>query len=168
MPPPPGMELGEPPPPAPRELPKRFARRTLLTGNIAVLVGLGFCIVGAIFIIPMLIVKTWAVLFPLFFFIGGASMVNLGWKSGKQTLHAFRDGIAVRGSVHSITRDHTTTVNGQHPWKLTYHFPVDDRTQAGTLTSFSSTLSTFRFGQPLWILYLPEDHEASTLYPPIK
>lgn len=140
----------------------------MLTSNLMMLIGLGFSVLPLILIIPMLAVKTWAVLFPLFFLTGGLSMINLGWKSGKKILHAFRDGIAVQGSVHSLTRDHTTSVNGQHPWKLTYHFPVDNRMHSGTLTSFNSTLSTFKFGQPLWVLYLPEDHEASTIYPPLK
>ena len=39
MPPLPGHEIGEPPPPVPRPLPRGFALRTLLTGNFAVLLG---------------------------------------------------------------------------------------------------------------------------------
>ncbi|TLD69819.1 hypothetical protein FEM03_15970 [Phragmitibacter flavus] len=140
----------------------------MLTSNILVLVGLGFTLLPLLLIVPLFLANPWAVLFPLFFLVGGLSMINLGWKSGRKTLHAFRDGIAVQGNVHSINRDHTTTVNGQHPWKLTYHFPVDNRIQSGTITTFNSIVGTFKYGQPLWVLYLPEDHEASTVYPPIK
>jgi len=60
------------------------------------------------------------------------------------------------------------TVNGEHPYKLTWHFTVDGRTYEGSLTSLDSTLGRRGAGQPLWVLDVAKDPTRNTLYPPVK
>lgn len=168
MPPLPGMELGPPPPPTPRELPKGFAFRTRFTSNIATLVGLIFFGVGSILTIAFLFAHPLAALFPLLFALGGFGMLRYGLTTAGNTLRAFRTGLAKEGKVHSVSFDTTTTVNGKHPYKLTYHFQLDGQLHEGKVVSFDSTLSQRRSGQPLWVLYVEGAPDKNTLYPPVR
>ena len=168
MPPLPGMELGPPPPETPRELPKGFALRTRLTGNVATWVGLIFFTFGTVMAIAISFASLWATLFPGFFALGGFGMLRHGLTHASNTLRAFRFGTAVAGTVHSIGLDPNNRINDQYARKLIYHFQVGNQLHEGTLISFDSTLSTRRHGQPLWVLYLPEDPSKNTLYPPVR
>lgn len=168
MPPLPGRELGEPPPPPPRRLPRGFALRTRFTRNIATIAGSGFLIVGGMIFVPMVHAKTWAALFPAFFMLGGFFMFRIGWVEASTILRAFRKGIATRGEVFECSLDRTQSVNGQHPFKLTWHFTADGHPYEGTLTSFDSTLGSRARGQPVWVLYVPGDPAQNTLFPPVK
>jgi hypothetical protein len=59
-------------------------------------------------------------------------------------------------------------INDQYARKLVYHFQIENQLHEGSFSSFDSTLSTRRSGQPLWVLYLPEDPTKNTLYPPVR
>ncbi len=167
MPPLPGMELGSPPPAAPRALPKQYEFRVKWSSNIASLVGGLFFLVGTILFIPMVIVKTWAALFPLLFMTGGFFMFCYGRQHAAGVLKAFRDGLAVQGKIASVAMDTSQQINGRHPWRLVYHFPVSGCYQEGVLTSFDSTVGQRVSGQPLWVLYVEDDPTLSTVYPPL-
>ncbi len=165
----PGMELGPRPPDAPRALPKGFVTRACITRNLSTLLGLGFLVLPAFMLVPMLMNKLWLpALFPGFFALGGIGLLRQGIGRGRGLLRAFRHGAVEEGKVVSIGRDYNTTVNGSHPWKLTYHFHVNGQWHEGKLTSFDSTLSKRQPGQPLWVLYLPGQPEVNTLYPPVR
>lgn len=168
MPPLPGMEIGPPPPPAPRTLPKGFALRTRLTGNIATWIGLIFFGFGSFMTTAVFFANPWFALFPLLFALGGFGMLRYGLIQAKHTLKAFKQGTAIAGNVHSLSSDTTQTVNGKHPYKLIYHFQLNGNLHDGSVVSFDSTLSKRRSGQPLWILYLPDDPTKNTLYPPVR
>lgn len=167
MPPLPGMELGSPPPPVPRSLPKHYAFRVRWASNLMVLVGAGFTMVGTLLFLPMVVNRLWAALLPLLFMIGGLSMFRIGWKGASGKLRAFRHGTAVKGKIASISKDTSQSVNGRHPWRLVYHFPVGNQMQEGVLTSFDSTIGERRSGQPLWVLYVQDDPSQNALYPPL-
>ena len=167
MPPPPGMELGPPPPSVPRELPKNYAFRVRWANNIATLVGGMFTFVGFVLFLPMAVNLLWAALLPLLFLIGGLSIFLHGWRSASAKLRAFRYGEAAQGKIASIGKDTSQSVNGRHPWRLVYHFTVGDQLQEGILTSFDSTIGQRSSGQPLWVLYVPEDPSKNAIYPPL-
>ena len=169
MPPRPGEGLGEPPPPVPRPLPKGFAFRQKWSTNVLALVGLIFFLVGSFISVVFLIVGLFAgILLPLLFAIGGVVMLLIGRRAAARTLNAFVRGTAVEGKVFNVLQDQSLTVNGQHPWKLTYHFPVNGQVHEGAVVSFDSTITLRAAGQPLWVLYLPDDPEQNTAYPPLK
>ncbi len=168
MPPLPGMELGPPPPSAPRALPNGFAFRQRVTGNIMTVVGAGFLTIGSLFTWAMLVAKPWVALFPGFFALGGFFMTRQGLLHAGKVLRAFRTGVAVEGRVASVSSDMSTTVNGRHPLKLTYHFAVGGHEHEGVVVSWDSTIENRMSGQPLWVLYVEDDPAQSTLYPPVK
>jgi hypothetical protein len=165
----PGMELGPPPPGAPRALPKGFAFRTRWSGNIASLLGAVLFGFGTATATPMVITGHWLpALFPAFFALGGFSLLRYGLNHASGILRAFRHGVATTGKVASIGLDPTQSLNGKHPWKLIYHFPVNGQLTEGKLVSFDSTLAHRRIGQPVWVLYREQDPNQNTLFPPVK
>lgn len=162
------QELGEEPPPAPRKLPKGFAFRTRWSGNIATIAGGAFFVVASLFFTAFLKARTFAALVPLFFMVGGFFLFRQGWIHASKVLRAFRRGIAVGGEVYECRIDRTQSMNGEHPYKLTWHFTVEGRQYEGSVTSFDSTLGSRGRGQPVWVLYVPRDPEQNTLYPPVR
>lgn len=169
MPPQPGQGLGPPPPPVPRALPKGFEFRQKWSRNILALVGGVFFVVGSFifltFLVTGLVIGT---PLPLLFMIGGFVMLRIGRRHAASTLNAFVRGSVVEGKVAAVSRDQSQTINGEHPWKLSYHFPVGAQLHEGTLVSWDSTVGARMAGQALWVLYLPEDPAQNTTYPPFK
>ena len=162
------MELGPRPPEAPRKVPKRYARKVMWTSNLMALVGLGFSGVGLLFLAPFVANKMWLpALIPCFFIVGGGSMFWSAFTSARARLRAFRYGKVVEGKVRSVRSDTSMQVNNQNPYKLTYHFPVGDTLQEGTIVTFDSTAWERQAGQPLWVLYDEKDPECNAIYPPL-
>lgn len=131
--------------------------------------GLIFFLVGAfIFLGFLLLGLLLPALLPLLFMAGGLAMLLVGRRDAATTLNAFVRGIAAEGKVVSVSVDHSQAINGAHPWKLTYHFAVGSRLHEGAAVSWDSIVTARAPGQPLWVLYLPNDPEQNTLYPPLK
>ncbi len=169
LPPPPGMRLGDPPPPAPRKLPGTYVKRVRWTENIATLVGMGFTGVGLLMAVPMLVNKLWLpALFPGFFLLGGVSMFRHGWKTAAGRLRAFGQGKAVQGRIERVSMDTTQQINGRHPWRVVYHFTIGDQWHEGQITTFDSTASLRSSGQPVWVLYNEADPTENAIYPPLS
>ena len=168
MPAPAGMELGEPPPAVPRPLPKGFEFRQKWSNNVVALVGGIFCAIGTLLFLVMICVLPVGAPLPFLFMVGGAFMMRAGRKQANGVLNAFREGVAVEGNVSGVQLDMSQTINGRHPWIMTYLFPVGGELVEGSVTTFSSAVETRSKGQPLWVLYLQDDPEQSTIYPPIR
>jgi Protein of unknown function (DUF3592) len=168
MPAPIGMGLGEPPPPPVRVLPKRFEFQQRWSRNVATLAGLGMLFIASLFFLAALKARSFAALVPLFFMLIGASLFRMGWRTASGILRAFRKGVAVEGKVVEVRLDKTQSVNERHPWVMTYQFPVGEELVEGSITSFSSVLATRGGGQPLWVLYVPDDPTQNTIFPPLR
>jgi len=167
MPPPPGMDPGPEPPEAPRKLPDGYAFRIKWSRNVMVIIGSVFFGAGGLMLSATIAAKTWFALFPGFFCLGGFFMFLNGRKTANGILHAFRHGTAVAGEIKEVSVDTTQSINQRHPWRLVYHFPVDGQQHEGVITSFDSTLSKRSRGQPVWVLYVPDDLLQNTIYPPL-
>ena len=167
LPRPPGMELGPPPPPTPRKLPKGFIVRSFFM-NLATILGLAFTFMGSLMVVPMVMQKMWQAVFPGFFLLGGLSLLWHAFKLAVSTVRSFRHGVAVEGKIASVSKDTTQTMNGQHPWKLVWHFEHEGQQIEGSHISFDSTLGERSRGQPLWVLYQKNAPHHSTIYPPLR
>lgn len=168
LPPQPGMGIGPAPPSAPRQLPKGFAFRVKWSRNFPVLAGLFCCIISSLMLTAMVSAKTWFAVVPALFVFLGICLFWSGRKRAVGIIRAFRRGSLSEGSIVSVRLDTTQSVNGRHPWKLTYQFPVEECLHEGTLVSFDSTVGNRGGGQPVWVLYMPDDPSQSTMYPPVK
>ena len=168
MPPLPGMEIGPEPPDPPRMLPKGFEFRLKWSRNAAVLAGLGMMFITGLMFTAMIKAKIWFSVVPALFFLMGFFLFRYGRKTAVSTARAFRRGIAAEGRVASVSLDTTQSINGRNPWRLVYHFTAGEQQREGVLTSFDSTLGGRSAGQPLWVLYLADDPDQCTIYPPVK
>jgi hypothetical protein len=163
-----GMALGEPPPVAPRKLPKGYATRVRWTRSLEALLGGVFTLFGLMMIVPMLASRMWLPsLFPAFFLIGGLSIFVRGWQRASGVLRAFRYGVAAKGEVRNVQKDTTQTMNGHHPWRLTYTFSVANQILDGEVISFADSVGQRSRGQPLWVLYDEGDPTVNTVFPPM-
>jgi hypothetical protein len=169
MPPPPGMELGPEPPPAPRKLPSGYAFRERFTGNLVTIIGLAFTAVGCIMALAMLAAPGWALCIPGLMLLGGLSVLKNGIQSANRVLDAFRHGRAVKGRAASVQQDRSTSVNGQHPWQIVYTFESGGHAYEGKTQSWeSATAMRFYGNPPVWVLVVENQPERNTLYPPVK
>src|SRR5579871_1191264 len=75
LPPLPGMELGSPPPPAPRKLPWIYEFRMKWSRNFGVLIGLFFCFISGLMLYAMIKVHTLFAVVPGFFLFLGLMVV---------------------------------------------------------------------------------------------
>jgi hypothetical protein len=167
LPPPPGMDAGPEPPPPPRLLPRHFEFRQKWSRNVAVLAALGFMLISGLFLWAAIKAKSWMALVPGLFLLMGLSLFRYGRNTAVATLHAFHNGVSAEGKIAQLSLDTTQSVNGRHPWRLVYHFAVDGQQREGVITSFNSTLGERSTGQPLWVLYVKDDPEQNTIYPPV-
>ena len=168
LPPPPGMDLGPPPPDAPRQLPKGYEFRVKWSRNLTVIFGCAFMGFAAIFCLATIMAPWWFRILPVLFFLGGVAMFRSGRRQANGVLRALRHGLAAEGKIHSLDKDTSQSINGRHPWRLVYHFTVEDQICEGILIAWDSTLSSRHIGQPLWVLYVAEDPAQNTIYPPLK
>jgi len=168
LPPQPGMGIGPEPPPAPRKLPKGFAFRVKWSRNIAVLGGLFCMAISSLMLFAMIKAKTWFAVVPGLFDFAGVCLFIAGRKRAVGILRAFRRGATSEGKISEVSLDTTQSVNGRHPWKLVYQFPVGEELHEGSFVSFDSVVGSRSSGQPVWVLYVPSDPTQSTLYPPVR
>lgn len=169
MPPPPGMDAGPEPPPAPRRLPEGFALRVRLTGNLPIIMGLIISFVGGFLTLALVGAKSWLALFPGFFLVVGLSLTWHGVTSASRVLDAFRNGRAIKGRIASVRTDTTTKVNGQHPWEIVYSFQAEGHPYEGKVTTFEAAAANRFYGSPpVWVLVVEGVPERNTLYPPVK
>ena len=170
MPPPPGMDAGPEPPPPPRKLPQGFALRVRFTRNWMLIAGLVSLFIALSMINALLDFRSLGAAFlPILFLLGGIGGITQGVQHASRVLDAFRNGIAIKGKVGSVSEDTQTTVNGKHPWKIAYTFESGGHCHDGRVTTFDvETANRLWGGPPAWVLVVEGNPERNTLYPPIK
>ncbi|MCA9659051.1 MAG: hypothetical protein KC486_11960 [Myxococcales bacterium] len=177
MPPRPGQDAGEPPPPTPRQVPKAFERKIRYTTNTlfiagAILLGVGglqgfiFTTIGAttgmgpfLWIGPGILLLLGGL---------GAFFVLAARRKAEGILRAFRDGRAVVGRIVDVYRDTSIKVNGRSPWGIVYSFSADGRTIEGKAQTWDVGAQGREAGRPVHVLYVAADPEQNTLWPPVR
>lgn len=167
------LGAGPRPPDAPRDLPARFVRRELVTGNTGVWFGAAWCALTGIF--PALFtvlscanpVMAPAALLSLVFPVPGVIIGVVGYRKARRRVDVLRHGRSATGTVDGAGPDTSVTVNGAHPWKLQYLFDADGRRLAGAVSSLDPGARAFAVGAPVHVVYLPEDPERNDLWPPL-
>ena len=176
MAPPEPTDPGPLPPPGPRELPKGYARKLMLSGNPMGIVGLIFLGVGLLIlaIFPTVGIFTGLWLFLLIGGLLGLIFAGLGgtfsaivYRNGMRKIRPYKDGVLAEGEVLTVRKDFTTTVNGRNPYIVEYFFRRDGQPFEGRCTTWSNLAIDLEKGHPLHILYLVEDPNQSVVYPPL-
>ena len=169
--PPAGDELGPPPPPTPRVLPRGYRVRQVWSANFNVIFGSVFFIAGTALTVLFATVKSWVVIFPALFALGGLSALIRGLSQARRTLRSFRSGEVAEGVFSSIAKDpmYAGQNSGGAPWIVKYTFNTGSQKCEGTFSTIEdSTQALIKAGKPVWVLYVKEDPSQSTIYPPLR
>ena len=167
-----GAELVAPPPP-PRKIPRRTAMRMLLTDGFAI-ASLIFLLLGAIFgLLGVILTITVVAAFVGLPFAGlGALFLAVGvpifvWRRRKAqaTVSILERGRAVVGEIVSVRQEYWVQVNGRYPWVVDYAYQVAGSRYEGQLTTLSRPDLGQQPGKAVYVLYMRNDPEQSTLYP---
>jgi len=151
-------------------------RRKLITTPLGI-VGLVFTVVGLPFVVVFPLVAV-GVGEPVFLCVGsslGVGFIGLGLaflavaiRGAYRAIRAYRLGQATLGSVVDVHRDLSVTVNGRNPWAVEYEFDVLGTPYRGRVLTWSRAAGERRPGQPVHVLYLPDNPNDNLLYPPMR
>ncbi len=146
--------LGPKPAEAPRILPAKFVKRIKYTGNV-------MTILGIIFTIPFF----WTVIFPII----GIFCWRKGIKEANDELIPLEKGTATVGEITEIRKDFTKTINGQSPSIVEFLFEANGQKHVGYVGNvFDSVHLLKQVGDKVWVVYMPENPELSSIWPPLK
>jgi len=161
------------PPPAPRPIADSYAWRLVLDEGwvvaAIVLASLGatFFLVGAIltiFIITAFVGIPFA-LIGLAMLGGGAGVTVWRYQAAKRTVEVMRNGQSAIGQIAGVDENLNVSVNGRHPWRITYRFQAIGRDYEGQVTTLHTPGPRLRPGSRTYVLYLPNEPQYNALYP---
>jgi len=149
-----GSDSGPRPPMAPRALPKKFVRRIKYTGNVMTMIGMAFTI-------PFF----WTIIFPII----GIFCWRKGIKEANDELIPLEHGTPVLGEIISVERDYTKTINGKSPFTVEFLFTVGSQKHNGSVGNiFDNIDQQKQKGDKIWVVYMPNDPNLSSIWPPMK
>ncbi len=163
------------PPPAPRNLPGDYVWRMLWTDGWSI-TAFVFCLLGGIFTVlgfSLTAAVVAAFVGVPFLLIGlpflGAGVAVAAWRyrHAQQVLTVLRTGEAVLGQIADASERTYISINNRHPWTITYRFQVAGQEQVGTATTLRAPDWRHGPGQPVYVLYLPDNPAQNTIYPPV-
>lgn len=155
---PPGPDRGPAPPSAPRHIPRQFEFKVKFT--TVFWVGLVFLVVGLLMAVVTLG-------FSLLFAVVGGFLVRSSWNTGARRIAALKYGDTAEGEITFVGYDESLTVNGKHPYLVRYRWDVGGRYREGRKQSWDdAALDHFR-GEPVWVVYMPDDTRKSAVWPPL-
>lgn len=156
LPPPPTLprdELGVEPPPVPRVIPAPYRRRVLYWKNVNVIIGMAFTIVFC-----------WSIIFPII----GIPLWYFGRKKALARLEALERGQAAPARLVSVRLDSSIQMNGRSPWKILYTFDTAQGIKEGWVHAWEALHSRREEGEAFWVVYLPDDPDRNTPWPPVR
>lgn len=147
-------DAGVKPEGAPRILPKKFIRKIKYTGNVMTIIGIAFTI-------PFF----WTVIFPII----GIFLWKRGIKEANDELIPLQFGTPVLGKIESIKKDYTKHINGVSPFIVEFLFEANGNKQLGTVGNIFDNIDLIKKpGDLIWVVYMPEDPNLSSIWPPLK
>jgi hypothetical protein len=147
-------DVGTKPPPAPRELPKKYIRRIKYTGNVMSMIGFVFTVVFF-----------WSIIFPII----GIFIWRKGLREAEEELIPLQSGTPVLGEIETIQRDYSKKMNGRSPLTVTFLFNANGQTHRGSVGNIFDNIDlTKKAGDKVWVVYMPENPQLSSIWPPLK
>lgn len=168
----PGVTLVAPQP-APRDVPRQatwhilFSDGWAISGLIFSILGLVFTAVGiplTVSLVATLVGLPFAGLGLAFLGVGIAALVRR-YETAQATVEVLREGEAAVGEITSVTQNYYVRVNRRYPWTVEYEYEVGGRLYADKVTTLSRPDLSQRPGSPVYVLYMRDDPEQSTIYP---
>lgn len=161
------------PPPAPRQVPRGYAWRLLMTEGWGI-VGLVFALIGAIFTVvgialtAALVTAFVGIPFAgmgILFLAGGGALLFWRYDQAQKTAEVVRHGQAVLGKIQAVQQNFYVRINGRYPWTVYYQYEVNGQQLDAKVTTLSQPDLSQRPGKAVYVLYAAEDPRRSTIYP---
>jgi len=95
-------------------------------------------------------------------------MIYFGYRKAAGQILALEKGQAAPARLVDVYRDTTVVINGRSPWKLEYLFSTPSGEHGGWVHAWENTHSQRPSGEAFWVVYLPDDPEQNTPWPPVK
>lgn len=107
----------------------------------------------------------WSIIFPII----GIFLWRKGIKDAKGELIPLEHGTAVKGEITAITTDFSKRINGRSPKILEFVFTANGQKHVGTVPNIMDPIEHWRrTGDQIWVLYMPDNPELSSVWPPMK
>jgi hypothetical protein len=155
----------------PRNVPRSVIWRMLLAdlwfigAAVAEILGLIFLGVGVLMFALVDETLGWP------FFITGALGLTISgplliWRvlHIQPALRLISEGSATSGEVREVVQNTHLRVNRRHPWVIRYNFQAEGREYQGVVHRLDPPEFMLQTGQPVYVLYFPEDPAKNTLY----
>jgi len=142
----------QPPPDAPRGLPRGYEMRVRYWKNVAVMIGMAFTVLFG-----------WTVIFAL----AGVPLWVHGHRKASRWIRALVHGAAVEGTITRVFVDVHQAIDHKNPWQVDYRFETPAGTVEGHVTSWDPLTAQRRAGERVWVVYDPRAPAASALWPPV-
>ena len=161
------------PPPAPRLISGKYTWRLLFTdvwGIVALVFGLlgvifGFLGAGLTFVIVTAFVGIPFLLIGLLFLVVALAIGAWRYDHARQVVNVLRIGESTQGHIIDVQQDHSVRVNRQHPWVIRYQFQANGQNYEGNVRTLNPVGAYLQAGKMVWILYLPNAPQWSSVYP---
>jgi hypothetical protein len=115
---------------------------------------------GIVFTIPFF----WSVIFPII----GIFLWRKGLRDASNELIPLQHGSIAQGEITSVEYDYSKTINGKHPLTVNFSFAVGGRTYQGNVGNIFSSINQLKqAGEGVWIVYMPENPDLSSVWPPM-
>lgn len=145
---------GEKPPMAPRELPKKYIRRVKYFGNVMSMIGFIFTVVFF-----------WSIIFPII----GIFIWRKGIKDANDELIPLAQGDSTIGEIENIAVDYSKKINGRSPFTVTFLFTANGQKYRGSVGNIFDNIDIQKQpGDKVWVVYMPQNPELSSIWPPLK
>lgn len=149
-----GSDPGPPPPSTPRVLPPKFVKRVKYSSNVYTIIGMVF---------------TLALFFTIIFPIIGIILWRKGIRVANEELNPLMNGTATEGTITNITQNFSIKINGRSPFVVEFLFDFQGRKVAGDVGNlFDPSVLMKKPGDKVWVVFLPEHPEQSSIWPPMK
>lgn len=168
LPAPPGPTRGPAPPSGPRTLPDAYVRSLLVWNSNMGLLGAAWGAFGVLFLVlgtGLLLVfpPVGCVFAPfgLIFLLVGIVVYRSSRRGPLRQIAALTRGVAAEADIVSVRK-------GSEGWEVEYEYRVDGRALRGKTIGQDIAHSIRQRGEPLWVVYLPEDPSACSVWPPMR
>ena len=106
--------------------------------------------------------------FGLIFALVGYFLYKSGKKEGFEKITALQNGVAAEGEISEISYDTSETMNGKHPYLVKYMFTTaSGLLQADSVKSWDDNNALLKKGDKIWVVYIPENPQISSPWPPM-
>ena len=158
LPQPPGPDRGPEPPPAPREIPRKFEFKLRFGGEFWF---------GLIFLAMGLGAAAFTCGFTLIFAALGGWLVYHSWTTATNRIAALKHGGTGEGEITYVGYDKSQSTNGMHPYLVKYRWEVNGSYREGQKSTWNQAAIDHYRGEPVWVVYIPEDTRKCAVWPPM-